>query len=115
MSKFRLTSLLAVGLGLCLLAAVPALAGGKPSEENCAKADKIEVKCIVCNTGEFVGVISMVPKYDPEYGDCGGNYREARNLCITAYGEQEGGMGCKWSHYMGGVTYKGWYPSGCKH
>ena len=68
-------------ISLCLalsLWAAPVMAGKKPSVENCNEMGMLDVSCIICKTGQYLGKISVVAEYDPEYKDCGNRYREAR-------------------------------------
>ena len=103
---------------LCLalsLWGAPVMAGKKPSVETCNEMGMLDVSCFICKTDEYVGMISVPAEYDPNYGDCGNRYREARQKCSQFYGTDLSETGCKWSHTMGGTTYRGWYPDYCKH
>jgi hypothetical protein len=31
----------------------------------------LDITCFICDTGEYVGMISVKAEYDSEYGDCG--------------------------------------------
>lgn len=92
-----------------------AVAGEKPGPESCQDMGLLDVTCIVCQTGEKLGMVSVKAEYDPDYGDCGRRYREARQKCSQTYGRPLSETGCKWSHTMGGTNYKGWYPEYCEH
>lgn len=98
-----------------LLTTSSMFAGGGPSPEKCEEMGMLDVDCIVCETGEYLGKISVKAEYDPDYRDCGGRYREARQKCADFYVLELSKTGCKWSHSMGGKTYRGWYPDYCKH
>ncbi len=106
-------SLLAL-VALLVLVSVPAWAGKKPSEENCASKGLIDVKCYICSTKEYKGKVSIQAEYDPDYGDCMKRYREARSLCIDAYDMPSNDAGCSWKYSMGGTEYTGNYPGSCK-
>lgn len=98
-----------------ILFAGPVLAGKKPSVETCEEMGLLDVTCIICATGEHKGMYSVKAEYDPEYKDCGKRYREACRECARVYNLEYSKTGVKWSHYMGGTIYKGWYPKSCKH
>ncbi|MBN2398657.1 MAG: hypothetical protein JXI32_09770 [Deltaproteobacteria bacterium] len=90
-------------------------AGGGPSVENCEKKGMIDISCIICETGEYLGMVSIQAEYDPEYGDCMLRYKEARQRCATCYGTTLSETGIKWEYYLGGTKYYGHYPKYCKH
>ncbi len=107
--------MMTLGLFLVLLlTATPVLAGGGPSPENCEEKGMIDVECIVCDTGEYRGKVSVQAEYDPDYDDCLKRYREARRLCISTYGLSDDNAGCTWSYSMGGNRYTGVFPDFCK-
>jgi len=93
---------------------VSVMAGKGPSPESCSEKGLIDVSCIVCDTGEYKGKVSVQAEYDPDYGDCMKRYREARNLCISTYGIDSSNAGCKWKYSMGGKDYTGVFPARCK-
>jgi hypothetical protein len=99
---------------LALMATTLSFAGGGPSPENCEDKGLIDVECIVCDTGEYVGKVSVQAEYDSEYGDCMKCYRKARDLCISTYNMDSSNAGCKWRYSMGGKAYKGFFPSYCE-
>ena len=116
-STFRLFSIdlkifLCTAFLLCF--AATAHAGNKPSVESCNKMGMLDMSCYVCDTGRYLGKISVKAEYDPEYGDCANRYREARQKCSEFYGVERRNTACRWSHSMGGTIYSGSYPASCK-
>ncbi|MFW5836508.1 MAG: hypothetical protein ACOCVM_00765 [Desulfovibrionaceae bacterium] len=94
--------------------AASAWAGGGPSPESCEKIGLVDVECIVCDTGEYRGKVSVQAEYDPYYEDCMKRYREARNLCISTYSLDPRNIGCKWRYSIGDKEYHGSFPVHCK-
>ena len=87
--------------------------GGGPSEEKCEDLGLIDITCIICNTGQKIGMISIEAAYDPSYGDCMLYYREARRKCASTYGKSKSVTGIKWEYWMGATKYYGHYPTSC--
>jgi hypothetical protein len=110
----NLCTIAVVSLWVAGFFAGPVFAGQKPSVDSCNDMGMLDVTCIVCKTGERLGLISVKAEYDPVYGDCGRRYREARQKCSEFYGREFSETGCKWSHSMGVTTYRGWYPDYCE-
>lgn len=114
LSPFRV-GLVAAVFFVAVVLVSPISAGQKPSVESCEEMGMLDITCFICDTGEYVGMISVKAEYDSEYGDCGNRYREARRKCSEFYGFDLKEIGCRWSHTMGGTSYGGWYPEYCNH
>jgi hypothetical protein len=115
-------TLLAAWLAVLVLTGAAFAAESGPAE-TCERMDDIKVDCIVCETGEVVGQVSVRAEYDPAEGGCMKRYKEARKKCINKYGMPRINAGCKWSYSMantrfvgllGGDKYKGIYPGRCQ-
>ena len=98
-----------------ILWTVPATAGGDPSEETCRDLGKIEIKCLDCATGEYIGSVTVDALYDSSFGDCNGRYKEAREICARAYGRNKFEIGTKWSYSIGLTDFYGNSPPNCKY
>jgi len=104
-------------ISLCLalsFTTVPVMAGQKPSVESCNEMGMLDISCHKCDTGDYLGKISVQAEYDAEYGDCANRYREARRKCSEFYNLERGNTAARWSHSMGGTVYSGSYPASCK-
>ena len=106
---------IAIGVFLALIGfSTGVWAGDKPSPERCEELGMIDVECIICNTGQYLGKISIQAEYDPRYEDCMKRYVEARDKCASFYGTPKDETGIKWSYWIGGTRYFGHYPTNCK-
>jgi len=113
-------------LAACLAVLVltgAAFAAERGPAETCERMDDIKVDCIVCETGEVVGQVSVRAEYDPAEEGCMKRYEEALNKCIDKYDMPRINAGCKWSYSMantrfvgllGGDEKGGIYPGRCQ-
>ena len=100
-----------------------AIAAERGPAETCKRKGDIEVDCIVCDTGEVVGQVSVQAEYDSENGGCMKRYEDAWNSCIKKFDRlSRRNAGCKWSYSIantryegltGGNKQKGIYPGRC--
>ncbi len=102
-------------LAILLASAVPALAGGSVSPESCEKVGTINVKCLKCDTGDYVGTVVVDAKYDASFESCMGNYRLARERCAGASGLEQSQIGMKWDYWISGTKYYNHWPNNCTY
>lgn len=118
MSKIRCLNVVFLALALAAVMVISvsgqAAAGAKPSPSTCSDKGLITVNCIVCATGEKIGVVSVQAEYDPQYGDCMKRYGEVKGKCARAYNRSQSDLGGSWSYYIGTTRYYGHYPKACK-
>lgn len=103
--------------GLCIwllsaLTAGPALAGGEPSAENCAKVGTITVKCKKCDTGDLLGTVVMEASYDGS-NTCLPNKGEARERCAAAANLDKSQVGIEYKYMIGTTEWSKKFPSSC--
>lgn len=91
-----------------------AAAGNKPSPSTCSGVGFINITCVLCATGEKIGMVTVQAEYDPQYGDCMKRYQETPGMCARAYNGKTSEVGVAWSYWMGLTRYYGNYPKGCK-
>lgn len=118
MFKIRCLTVVFHALALAALIGLSApgqvAAGAKPSPSTCQDMGLITIDCIVCATGEKIGVVSLQAEYDPQYGDCMKRYMELPGKCARAYNRKLSEVGAAWSYWTGLTRYFGNYPKGCK-
>jgi hypothetical protein len=97
-------------LAACLAVLVltgAAFAAERGPAETCENMDDIKVDCIVCDTGEVVGQVSVRAEYDPEREGCMKRYKEAWKKCINKYDMSRINAGCKWEYSMANTRFAG--------
>ncbi len=102
-------NLFKTALAACLAVLVltgAAFAAERGPAETCERMDDIKVDCIVCDSGEVVGQVSVRAEYDPEREGCMKRYEEARKKCINKYDMPRRNAGCKWSYSMANTRFE---------
>ncbi len=95
---------------LVLLATVPAMAGGDPSEDSCAGLGMLTVQCFQCSTGRYLGVINSAAGYDAHNKDCLKSINAAKQSCSGAYGVPTSDIGMKWMYKIRLTEWRNWNP-----
>ncbi len=111
--KRILAILFTAGVGLCVLAAAPALAGGDPSPENCAKVGTITVKCKKCDNGDLLGTVVMDASYNGS-NTCLPNKGEALGRCAAAANLDKSQVGIEYKYMIGTTEWRNKYPQNCQ-
>ncbi len=100
---------------LAMLAAVPALAGGDPSPESCAKLGTITVKCRKCDTGDVLGTVVADAGYNANNQDCLADPAGTLDRCVGAAGLDKDQVGMTWTYMIKATQWSNWYPRKCQH
>ncbi len=88
--------------------------GGDPSESNCNKVGKINVKCYVKSTSTYEGMITVDSKYwtsgSGSGRSCVYSYSEIRDKCSAAYGIEKNDLGFYYEYHIGAKKWSQHVP-----